>query len=67
MKNYSKVSDNTLSEAANLLNRLSTLIERDYIHVADNISPSIKKAIDKEMSKVQKELEKREYLNSVFG
>lgn len=58
--NYSNVSGNTLSEAAALLNSLLCSIERDYIHVADAISPSIKKAIDKEMDKVQKEIEKRE-------
>lgn len=60
MNNYSKVSNNTLHETANLLDRLSTLIERDYLHVSDAINPSIKKTIDKEMNKVQKEMEKRE-------
>lgn len=60
MKNYSKVSDNTLNEAANLLNSLLSLIERDYLHVEDAINPSIKKAIKKEWDKVQKEFDKRE-------
>ena len=60
MNNYSKVSNNTLHETANLLDRLSTLIERDYLHVEDAINPSIKKAIKKEWDKVQKEIEKRE-------
>lgn len=60
MNNYSKVSDNTLHETANLLDRLSTLIERDYLHVEDAINPSIKKTIKKEWDKVQKEIEKRE-------
>ena len=54
------VSDNTLLETANLLAALSNLIERDYLHVAENISSSIKKSIDLEMDKVQKEIEKRE-------
>ncbi len=57
---YTNVSQNTLIETANLLAEISYLIERDYLHVAENISPSIKKAIDKEMDKVQKEIEKRE-------
>lgn len=57
---HTNVSNNTLLETANLLAALSNLIERDYLHVAENISPSIKKAIDKEMDKVQKEIEKRE-------
>jgi hypothetical protein len=60
MNNYSKVSDNTLNEAANLLNSLLSLIERDYLHVEDAINPSIKKAIKKEWEKVQKEFDKRE-------
>jgi hypothetical protein len=60
MNNYSKVSDNTLNEAANLLNSLLNLIERDYLHVEDAINPSIKKAIKKEWDKVQKEFDKRE-------
>lgn len=60
MNNYSKVSDNTLNEAANLLNSLLSLIERDYLHVEDAINPSIKKAIKKEWDKVQKEFDKRE-------
>lgn len=60
MNNYSKVSDNTLSETSNLLNSLLSLIERDYLHVEDAINPAIKKAIEKEWDKVQKEIEKRE-------
>lgn len=60
MNNYSKVSGNTLSETANLLNSLLSIIERDYLHVEDAINPAIKKAIKKEWDKVQKEIEKRE-------
>ena len=57
---HTSVSNNTLIETANLLAALSNLIERDYLHVAENISPSIKKSINLEMDKVQKEIEKRE-------
>jgi hypothetical protein len=57
---HTNVSNNTLLETANLLAALSNLIERDYLHVAENISSSIKKSIDLEMDKVQKEIEKRE-------
>ena len=60
MNNYSKVSENTLSETSNLLNSLLSLIERDYLHVEDAINPAIKKAIKKEWDKVQNEMEKRE-------
>ncbi len=57
---HTSVSNNTLLETANLLAEISYLIERDYLHVSENISPSIKKAIDLEMDKVQKEIERRE-------
>jgi hypothetical protein len=57
---HTNVSNNTLLETVNLLAELKYLIERDYLHVAEHISPSIKKAIDKEMDKVQKEIERRE-------
>ncbi len=61
MKNkHTSASNNTLLETANLLAALSNLIERDYLHVAEHISPAIKKAIDLEMDKVQKEIERRE-------
>ena len=60
MNNYSKVSNNTLHETANLLDSLLSLIERDYLHVSDAINPAIKKTIKKEWDKVQKEIEKRE-------
>jgi len=57
---HTNVSNNTLFETANLLAALSNLIDRDYLHVAEHISPSIKKTIDLEMDKVQKEIERRE-------
>lgn len=55
-----KISYNDLTELSGLLERISSLIGRDYCHVSDYLPKQIIDSLHSYSVKVEKELERRE-------
>jgi hypothetical protein len=59
MQNLKKLYDNDLSEMASLLNQLKNRIN-DYLHINEYINPKIITLIEKDIDRIDKEIEARE-------
>ena len=59
MTNFKKLYDNELSEMTALLHQLKNRIN-DYQHISEYIDPKITTLIEKDIDRIDKELEKRE-------
>lgn len=60
IKNIKELDGNSLSELADLLGRITGLIERDFLHVSESLPDTYISGTNKLLEQVYKEQEKRE-------
>ena len=56
-----KASNNELQEMRSFLGKVNTLLNQDYVHIEEYISGTFLAAILSEITKVQKEVKRREF------
>jgi len=60
MTNINKVSGNELSELLTLVCGISNTAKKDYRHVYELLSDNFKNSLDKEVTRLQTEYDRRE-------
>jgi hypothetical protein len=64
MKKIQNASTNDLEELGQLVQRIETIIQRDFIHVEDYLPKPLVKAVSKLSTELEKEFDRREFIEN---